>query len=71
MQTEYLIRTFSKKWLAGKLNITAPTLNARLESHNWKFSEAAVIEDLFEKSVELERIADESIARGKAAKAGK
>lgn len=40
---------FTKVDLSGQLGISRPTLDTRLEKHNWKKGESKILEDLYER----------------------
>jgi hypothetical protein len=46
-----LIQVRSKKWLCAKIGITQHTINRRLYEHDWKASEAFVIDTLYDKII--------------------
>lgn len=41
-----LVLKYTKEDLAGKIGITRPTLNTRLEKGNWKKGEIAIIKQI-------------------------
>ena len=46
-KAQRLVREKSKRWLAKRLGLTEPTITVRLTGKGWKYTERAVVEQLY------------------------